>query len=127
MYMTRKQAKPTPFGRFARKLRIDRSEYTKDMAAHLSVTPGFLSAVETGRRNAPQGWEEIISQAYGLSPTQADELRAVLAASRSYEIVNVAHLPHGDRHLVVGLADILPKLTGEQRMILERWIQDAQS
>lgn len=125
--MTRKPASPTPFGRFVRKLRIDRGEHMKDMAPHLDVTPGFLSAVETGRRNAPQGWEDLLIKAYNLGPQQADELTAALAASRSYEVVNVAHLPHGDRYLIVGLAEVLPTLNHEQRATLERWIQDAQN
>lgn len=122
--MPKQSANPTPFGRFVRKIRIDRSEHMKDMAPHLAVTPGFLSAVETGRRNAPQGWEDLLIKAYKLGPEQADELVAALAASRSYEVVNVAHLPHGDRYLVVGLAEVLPGLNHEQRETLERWIRD---
>lgn len=97
----------------------------KDMAPHLGVTPGFLSAVETGRRNAPQGWEDALIEAYQLKPEQAQELITALASSRSYEVVNLAHLPHGDRYLVVGLADVLPELDHEQRETLERWINEA--
>lgn len=116
----------TPFGRFARRLRIDREERLKDMAASLGVTPGFLSAVETGRRNAPQGWESKLIDAYQLEPEDAAELTSALFASRTYDVVNVAHLPHGDRHLVVGLAAILPTLDRKQRALLTEWIEQAQ-
>jgi HTH-type transcriptional regulator, competence development regulator len=56
----------TPFGRFLRKLRIDRGEIMKDMAAKLQVTASFLSAVEVGKKAVPDSWVPTLGQAYGL-------------------------------------------------------------
>lgn len=56
----------TPFGRFLRKLRIDRGEIMKDMAEKLQVTASFLSAVEVGKKAAPDAWATTIARLYNL-------------------------------------------------------------
>lgn len=70
--------KLTEFGKFLRKLRIDNGELLKDMAIKLSVTPSFLSMVETGKRSAPKKWEEEIEKVYNLSLKQKEELISIL-------------------------------------------------
>lgn len=56
----------TPFGRFLRKLRIDRGEIMKDMAEKLQVTASFLSAVEIGKKAVPDSWVPILGRQYSL-------------------------------------------------------------
>lgn len=56
----------TPFGRFLRKLRIDRGEIMKDMADKLQVTASFLSAVEVGKKSAPDSWVPSLGRLYDL-------------------------------------------------------------
>jgi transcriptional regulator with XRE-family HTH domain len=56
----------TPFGRFLRKLRIDRGEIMKDMADKLQVTASFLSAVEVGKKAAPDSWVPSLGRLYDL-------------------------------------------------------------
>lgn len=64
----------TTFGKLLRKIRIDHGEILMNMAEKLGVSPAFLSAVEVGRKNAPAGWSQIISDAYNLSDNQRAEL-----------------------------------------------------
>ena len=71
----------TEFGQFLRKLRIDYNELLKDMADKLGVTSSYLSAVETGKRNIPDGWVEKISQFYGLGMFEQDALKDAAANS----------------------------------------------
>jgi transcriptional regulator with XRE-family HTH domain len=65
----------TEFGQFLRKLRIDCNEFLKNMADKLGVTSSYLSAVETGNRNIPDGWVEKISQLYRLDMIQQELLQ----------------------------------------------------
>jgi transcriptional regulator with XRE-family HTH domain len=51
------------------------------MADKLGVTSSYLSAVETGKRNIPDGWVEKISQFYGLDMLEQDALQTVAANS----------------------------------------------
>jgi transcriptional regulator with XRE-family HTH domain len=72
---------PAGFGRFLRKLRIDRGEPLKDMAAKLQVTPSYLSAVETGKRNIPDAWADQIAGLYQLGQDGRNRLRETAAHS----------------------------------------------
>lgn len=71
----------TPFGKFCRKLRIDRNEILKDMASDLNVTVSYLSAVENGKRSVPASWEQMISDAYDLGDEQRWELKESIIES----------------------------------------------
>jgi len=70
----------TPFGKFLRKLRIDRGELMKDMAEKLKVTASYLSAVEIGKKAAPEAWIAVLSEKYGLDDVQ--ELRRLAEKSK---------------------------------------------
>jgi transcriptional regulator with XRE-family HTH domain len=77
----------TEFGQFLRKLRIDCNELLKDMADKLGVTSSFLSAVETGKRNIPEGWVETICQYYNLDIFEREALE--VAATNSVRAVTI--------------------------------------
>jgi transcriptional regulator with XRE-family HTH domain len=82
----------TEFGQFLRKLRIDYGELLKDMAVKLGVTSSFLSAVETGKRNIPDGWVEKIGQFYGLGMFELDALRDAAANSVMAVTMNLSNM-----------------------------------
>lgn len=65
-----------------KKLRIDRDERLLDMAAALKVSPAFLSAVESGRKSAPNDFAERVISTYDLGPSAALTLRLATDASR---------------------------------------------
>lgn len=65
----------TDFGKFLRKLRIDRGEVLYDMAQKLKVSSAFLSAIENGNKSAPVGLVPKISESYSLDSKQTAELQ----------------------------------------------------
>ncbi len=71
----------TEFGKYCRKLRIDKGILLKDMAEKLEVTSAYLSAVENGKRNIPQAWFDKISSVYSLNGEQKKELSIVIEES----------------------------------------------
>jgi transcriptional regulator with XRE-family HTH domain len=71
----------TEFGRYLRKFRIDCGELLKDMADKLGVTPSYLSAIETGKRNIPENWVEKIAGLYHLDLIEKDQLADAAANS----------------------------------------------
>lgn len=70
------------FGKFCRKLRIDKGELLKDMATKLGVTSSYLSAVENGKRNVPHNWIEKISDMYSLNSSDINELKRAFDESK---------------------------------------------
>jgi transcriptional regulator with XRE-family HTH domain len=77
----------TEFGKFLRNLRIEYEELLKDMADKLGVTPSYLSAVETGKRNIPDDWLEKIKKFYNLDIFAQETLDR--AASNSIKTIKL--------------------------------------
>ena len=77
----------TDFGRFLRKLRIDRGELIRDMAEKLKVTASYLSAAETGKRNIPKTWVQEIATHYNLDEASRQALSE--AAARSAKTIRL--------------------------------------
>lgn len=95
----------TPFGQFARKLRIDNNERMMDMAENLSISPTYLSAVERGRRNAPHVWADKMIELYELTETEIESLRKAVSDSRTYDTVSIAHLTYDSKQLISELIE----------------------
>ena len=85
--------KLTEFGKFSRKLRIDNGELLKDMAIKLNVTVSYLSAVEIGKRNIPEKWEE-----------EREELKEAIIYSKKVFKINVENFEKEEKDLILMLA-----------------------
>lgn len=72
----------TLLGKELRKLRIDRSERLADMAARVGKSPAFISAVETGKKSPPSGFEDMIAGIYGLAVDHWERLRSAADQAR---------------------------------------------
>jgi transcriptional regulator with XRE-family HTH domain len=70
-------AKLTNLGKEIRKLRLDRDERLTEMAARIGKSAAYLSAVETGRRPAPDDMIEAIIVTYDLSGDKAESMRSL--------------------------------------------------
>lgn len=77
----------TEFGKTLRKIRIDRGEVLRDMAARLEVSPSFISAIETGKKKIPTGFLDQIVALYNL--TRAEERMLEDAAKDSVTAVKI--------------------------------------
>ena len=96
--------KLTEFGKFSRKLRIDNVELLKDMAIKLNVTVSYLSAVEIGKRNIPEKWEEEIVRAYHLNLQEREELKEAIIYSKKVFKINVENFEKEEKDLILMLA-----------------------
>lgn len=109
----------TNFGIYVRKLRVDHSEYLKDMALKLGVTPTYLSAVERGKRNAPYRWVDVIVESYNLTSDESDVLTKAISESRYYDRLDISHLTFEDKQLMGKLARGLPEFNLKSKNQLE--------
>jgi transcriptional regulator with XRE-family HTH domain len=105
----------TLFGKFCRKLRIDRGELLKDMADKLGVTPSYLSAVETGIRNVPKDWFEKISSIYALNEKDRAALHNAIHNSQLTIKFNLKELKNDEKELVLAFARELKSLNDEDK------------
>ncbi|WP_353628040.1 hypothetical protein ABM428_00115 [Sulfitobacter sp. TCYB15] len=72
----------TEIGKELRKLRIDEEERLIDMASRLEKSSSFVSAVETGGKPPPVGFEDLVISAYRLTNNAATILRKAADLSR---------------------------------------------
>lgn len=94
----------TVFGRYLRKIRIDNDEILNDMAGKLQVTAAYLSAVENGKREIPEGWVEIIRDCYGLDDKQYFELTDAAYESKKSIKIKLEDETERDKDLVLAFA-----------------------
>lgn len=83
----------TPFGARLRRLRAERGVTQKQMAEALGVSPGYLSALEHGRRGAPS-WSLVqkIVGYFNVIWDDAEELQRLAAASHPRVVVDTSGL-----------------------------------
>ena len=82
----------TQIAKFLRKLRIDCDESLGDMADRLDLSAAYLSAIENGKRNAPEEMGDRLFEAYGLSEEQKLEFSKILAESRQRLVIPLGGL-----------------------------------
>lgn len=70
--------KVTEFGKFLRKLRIEHSTTLRKMAVMLDISSGYLSAIELGKRNIPEGLAEKVRDSYSLNHNQYIEMKNII-------------------------------------------------
>jgi len=103
------------FGKFVRKLRIDRGLLSKDMAKTLNVTPSYLSAVEVGKRNVPEEWEEKIIEAYNLNELDELELKKAINNSQLNLKINLNNFSNDYKDVIFSFARDFNKLNNDDK------------
>ena len=79
----------TSFGELLRILRIKNHEVMGDVADLLGVKTPFLSAVETGKRNVPESWVDILADHYSMSDAEKQEMIDAIADSKTQVKINL--------------------------------------
>lgn len=113
----------TPFGLFMRKLRLDQGLLLKDMADAMGVSSSFLSALEHGKKGAPNSeFVSTLESKFKLNPAQREELRrAVRDSSTSLAIPpKITPLGFETAH---AFARRLPNLSESQLRQLQKIIE----
>lgn len=77
----------TPFGKEVRKQRIERGMTLKNMADALSVSSGYLSAVETGQKNVSKKLVREVCSLLNLDYVEREQLER--AADKSINDVKI--------------------------------------
>lgn len=92
------------FGKFCRKLRIDKNELLYDMAAKLGVSSAFLSKVENGKKKPPEEWREKLIENYNLDERQIKELNQYIFEAQNYNSIDISSMEDSDRMMMLSFA-----------------------
>ena len=92
------------FGKFCRKLRIDKGELLYDMATKLEVSSAFLSKVENGKKKPPKEWREILIREYELDSDKIKELVQCMYEAQYYDSIVISKWNDNDRMMMLSFA-----------------------
>lgn len=103
------------FGKFCRKLRIDRGELLADMAKNLGVSSAFLSKVENGGKKPPSDWSEKLTQLYQLNDSQISELNECLFEAMNYRSLDMSGYSEDNRNMLLSFARRLDSMDDNKK------------
>ncbi|HID9495090.1 TPA: transcriptional regulator [Clostridioides difficile] len=106
----------TEFGKFSRKLRIEKNEILRDMYEKLNVTVSYLSAVETGKRSIPKSWENIMIEKYNLKDEEQIKLKKAISDSATKIKINMKDFTTEEKKLLFCLLKNYKKLNIEDKI-----------
>lgn len=104
----------TPFGKFMRTLRLDKGMLLKECADLLEVTPAYLSALEHGKKGAPnEKLVERITSTLRLNTVEVRTLREAIRNSDTRIVLPTDATPFAFE-TASAFARKLPSLTEDQ-------------
>ena len=103
----------TTFGKELRKLRIDKDETIHMMAKKLGISISYLSAIEAGSRNIPNGMVDKIIEKYRLTKERSEIMRQAEAESSKEIDIDLSTVTVEQRKLVFALSRKLNNMSDE--------------
>lgn len=95
----------TKFGSQVREYRRERNLTLAVMAAQLSTSPAFLSAMETGRSKVPMEWASRIARYFTETGEKVEERDLKTLAAEANDSVSLEGLPPHHKMLIAGFAN----------------------
>lgn len=106
--------KYTNVGIYLKKMRIDNNETLSDMATKLSISPAFLSSVETGKRNMPKTMIKKICDVYCFDNERKNDFFESIATSNNKVDFTFEEGSTKKNTIALSFAAMLSDLTDEQ-------------
>ena len=105
----------TPLGKELRKLRIDRDNMTlRDMAREFDMTPSWVSAIETGKKDPTETFMSRVAGFFELSPEKLKFLEHLAEISTTKVQIDLKGKSEEERDLAVMFARKFPSMEKER-------------
>lgn len=104
----------TSLGTALRKIRLERHELLREMAAKLNVSSAFLSAVETGKKRPPANFVKKVCNTYDLSDRERDDLQQAAEMSLTEVKIDLEGVSSAQHQAAISFAKALNGLTDEE-------------
>lgn len=114
----------TPFGEIVRKLRLEHKCRLKDMADAFDVSPSYISAVETGKKNVSDRYIEKVSSFFNLDMEEVKKLKEAVEEDKSSLEVDLTGIENDRKHLAFAFARKLESLSGAQMKEMKKMLDD---
>lgn len=114
----------TKFGKFLRKLRIDRGMVIRDMAEILGVSPAYLSAIELGKRAIPDAFVDSLCTAFKLNNDERRNMLHLVDISQPSIKIDLTDAEDANRETMLAFARKFKELDDEQLNKLNQMLKD---
>ncbi|BBU96272.1 helix-turn-helix domain-containing protein [Providencia rettgeri] len=114
----------TKFGKFLRKLRIDRGMVIRDMAEILGVSPAYLSAIELGKRAIPDTFVDSLCTAFKLNNDERRNMLHLVDISQPSIKIDLTDAEDANRETMLAFARKFKELDDEQLNKLNQMLKD---
>lgn len=104
----------TEFGKFIRKKMIDHNENLMELGKLLNVSTAFVSAVLTGNKSIPDGWDEILAEHYKLNAEEKNALCDAYCNTKSSIRIEMDSTSLPQRRLAIQFQRKLNSLSDEE-------------
>lgn len=101
------------FGKFVRKLMIDKDENLADLSTLFNCSTSFVSSCLTGKKKAPEGWLNLIEDHYNLNSEEKENLYSSFLQSKDHQCINTENLNTEKKKLLFTLNRRLENLSDD--------------
>lgn len=107
--------KATEFGKFLRKLRIEKEILLKEMASKIGVSSAYLSSLELGKKSISNSVIDNICSAFSLSIEQKKNLQDLAINSQPSIKIDLVGKSNEEREVVMSFARRYESLSDADR------------
>ncbi|MEQ4693442.1 MULTISPECIES: helix-turn-helix domain-containing protein [Providencia] len=114
----------TKFGKFLRKLRIDKGMVIRDMATMLGVSPAYLSAIELGKRAIPDSFVDNLCDAFKLNSSERIDALHLADISQPSIKIDLTDAEDANRETMLAFARKFKELDDDQLNKLNQMLKE---
>jgi transcriptional regulator with XRE-family HTH domain len=104
----------TDFGKFVRKLRIDKTITLRSMADDIGKSPSYLSSVETGKRSITNDFFDSVAKYFNLDCRSIEKLKHLADISQREISMSLKEATPEQKNSAVAFARQLNDLTADE-------------
>lgn len=113
----------TKFGEYFKILRIKNKELLADAKEFLNVSTAFISAVECGKKQIPDGWFDKIVIHYELNEREQKELKEAIESSKSSIKINLVSATPIQKSVAIQFQRLFDNLNDKEMMKIQKILE----
>jgi transcriptional regulator with XRE-family HTH domain len=95
----------TEIGKRLKLIRINTGDSLRTMSEKLGISAAYLSSIENGKRNIPDGFDDLIFKAYLLSEEDMKKIKDAIFSSKENYKVDLSAIDDKKRSVLLSITE----------------------